>query len=60
MDVVVTNNFVGFVDNLNSTRRIGFAFHSADGGVRQEVQVLRWTQADETDQLTVTDRRLEG
>jgi len=30
-----------------SIHRIGFVCHSADGGVRQEVQVLRWTQANQ-------------
>ena len=46
-----------------SIRRIGFACHSVglDGGVRQEVQVLRWTQANQlTGQLAIIDRRLGG
>ena len=39
--------------------RNGFACDSVDGGVRQEVQVLRWTQASQrTDQLTIIYRRL--
>jgi len=38
-----------------SIHGIGFACRSVDGGVLQEVQVLRWTQTNQfTDQLTVT------
>jgi len=41
-----------------SIHRTGFALHSADGGIRQEVQFLRWTQANQlTDQLTTIKRR---
>ena len=44
---------------LASIHRIRFACHSVDEGVRQEVQVLRWTQADQlTGQLTIISRRL--
>jgi len=40
-----------------SIHRIRFACHSADGGVRQEVQVLRWTQANQiTHRLTRINR----
>ena len=35
------NQFCG--PNLGPIHRIGFACDSVDGGVRQEVQVLRWT-----------------
>jgi len=46
---------------LVSIHRIGFACDSLDGGVRQEVQALRWTRADKlTDQLTIINRRLGG
>jgi len=30
---------------------IGFACNSLDGGVRQEVQLLRWTQANQLNDL---------
>ena len=41
--------------------RIGFACDLLDGGVRQEVQVLRWTQANRlTDQLTIIGGQLGG
>ena len=30
-----------------SMQRIGFAWHSVDGGLWQEVQVLCWTQANQ-------------
>jgi len=41
--------------------RIGLACDSLDGGVRQEVQVLRWTHANQlTDQLTIINGRLGG
>jgi len=54
--VAVTTNFCRFY-RLQSTEN-GFAWHSLDGGVRQEVQVLCWTQANQpTDQLTVINRR---
>jgi len=39
--------------------RTGFACDSLDGSVRQEVQVLRWTQENQlTDQLTIINRQL--
>ena len=51
------NEFL-LVYQLPSTE-FSFAWHSVDGGVRQEVQVLRWTQANQlTDQLTIINRRL--
>jgi len=45
----VATNFVGFIGFHPQ-----FACHSTGGGVRQKVQVLRWTQANQlTDQLTI-------
>ena len=42
----------------NSIHKIRFTCHSADGGVRQEVQVLCRTQANQiTDQLSIINRR---
>jgi len=53
------NQFCG--PNPGLIHRVGFACDSLDGGVRQEVQVRRWTQSNElTNQLTVTNRRLGG
>ena len=45
--------------------KIGFASHPVDGGVRREVQVLRWTQVNQfteqkIDQSAITSRRLGG
>jgi len=51
------NQFCG--SNSDPIHRIGFARDSLDGGVRQEVQVLRWTQTNQlADQLIIINRRL--
>jgi len=51
-DVSVATIFVGQT-KTQIIHRTGFACDSLDGGVRQEVQVLRWTQANQlTDQLS--------
>jgi len=39
------NQFCGL--NPGTIHRIRFAWHSLDGGVRQEVQVLRWTETNQ-------------
>jgi len=44
-----------FVRFTSSVHRIGFPWHSVDGGVRQEVQVLCCMQANQ-----LTNRRLGG
>jgi len=46
----------------SSVHKTGFACDAViDGGVRQEVQLLRWTQANQlTDQSTIFNRRLGG
>jgi len=48
--------------NPGPIHRLGFACDSLDGGVRQEVQVMRgWTQANRLiDQFPVINRRLGG
>jgi len=47
--------------NPGLIHRVRFACDSLDGGVRQEVQVRRWTQSNElTNRLPVTNRRLGG
>ena len=49
-----------FVGCIGDVHRIGFACDSLDGGV-QEVQVLRWMQANQlTDQLAQTVRGTAG
>ena len=61
-DVVLATN-VCWLQQLLSTK--GFASHSVDGGLRREVQVLRWTQVNQfteqkIDQSAITSRRLGG
>jgi len=47
--------------NPGPIHKIQFTCYLLDGGVRQEVQMLHWTQANQlTGQLTIINRRLGG